>query len=161
MSSTANDISLPAIKQFLYHEADLLDSNDLGNWMELFTDDGTYWMPIAWNQQDPHNHISILYENRAVMAVRASNFQHQLSASMAYDIRSSHLLGNIRLIQADGDELTVKSNFQAVLFYKEQTVFAGSYTHQLRRNGNSFKIRQKRVDLINCNANHRSILTYI
>ncbi len=156
-------VDLQSIEQFLYHESDLLDANDLSNWMELFTDDGTYWMPVARDQQDPHTHISILFENRAVMAVRANNFGHRLSASMEYDIRSSHLIGNIRITaldEATGD-CTVKSNFQAVLYYREQTLFAGTYTHQLKRVGNGYKIRQKRVDLINCDANHKSIMTYL
>ena len=162
-AAQAAGVDLQQIEQFLYREADLLDANDLTQWMELFTEDGTYWMPVARDQEDPHTHISILFENRAVMAVRANNFGHRLSASMEYDIRSSHLIGNIRVTELDettGD-CTVKSNFQAVLYYREQTLFAGTYTHQLKRVGDSYNIVQKRVDLLNCDANHKSIMTYI
>lgn len=151
------------IENFLYQESDLLDANDLDSWMEMFTEDGTYWMPVTPNQEDPHGHISILFENRAVMAVRAANFGHRLAASMEYDIRSSHIISNIRLLELDeatGD-CTIKSNFQAVLYYREQTLFAGTYTHKLKRVGDSYKIEQKRVDIINCDANHKSIMTYI
>jgi len=154
---------LKEIENFLYYEADLLDNNDLENWMQLFTEDGTYWMPVARNQQDPHGHISILFENRAVMAVRANNFGHRLAASMEYDIRSSHLIANIRVVDFDENtgDCTIKSNFQAVLYYREQTLFAGTCTHQLKRVGDSYRIVQKRVDLINCDAPHKSIMTYI
>ena len=159
----AAGVDLDQIERFLYHEADLLDSNDLDSWMQLFTEDGTYWMPVAPDQQDPHGHISILFENRAVMAVRAANFGHRLSASMQYAIRTSHLLGNIRLLDQDtaSGDCTVKSNFQAVLYYREQTLFAGTCTHRLQRIEDGYKIRQKRVDIINCDANHKSILTYL
>jgi benzoate/toluate 1,2-dioxygenase beta subunit len=151
------------LEQFLYHEADLLDNNDLKSWMELFTEDGTYWMPVARDQDDPHGHISILFENRAVMAVRANNFGHRLSASMEYDIRTSHLIGNVRVTEFDENsgDCTVKSNFQAVLYYREQTLFAGTCTHQLKRQGEGYRILQKRVDILNCDAPHRSIMTYI
>lgn len=157
------DVDLQEIESFLYQEADLLDNNDLENWMQLFTEDGTYWMPVARDQQDPHGHISILFENRAVMAVRANNFGHRLAASMEYDIRSSHLIGNIRVVDFDetSGDCTIKSNFQVVLYYREQTLFAGTYTHQLKRVDDSYRIVQKRVDIINCDAAHKSILTYI
>ncbi|TQV78841.1 aromatic-ring-hydroxylating dioxygenase subunit beta [Exilibacterium tricleocarpae] len=162
-ATPAGGVDLAEIERFLYREADLLDGNDLENWMQLFTDDGTYWMPVAPDQQDPHSHISILFENRTLMAVRAANFGHRLSASMQYTIRTSHLISNIRLAALDTatGTCTVKSNFQAVLYYREQTLFAGTYTHNLVRAGDEYKIRQKRVDIINCDANHKSIMTYI
>ena len=156
-------IDLRDIESFLYRETDLLDKGDLHSWRDLFTEDGTYWIPITPDQQDPFGHISIIYENRLMMAIRAENFGHRLAASMQYDIRCSHIMSNLRLIDssADGSSMTVKSNFQAVVFYREQTVFAGTYTHQLRRVGNDYRIVQKRVDLINCDTDHRSIVIYI
>ncbi len=151
------------IEDFLYTEADLLDRADLENWMALFTEDGTYWMPVREGQDDPLNEISLLYENRTLMAIRCNNFGHRLSPSMEYPVRSSHIISRVRV--SDEDEaagtLTVTSNFQAVVYYKDQTLYAGRYTHQLQRANGSYKIRQKRVDLINCDANHRSLLIYL
>ena len=34
------------IEQFLYHEARLLDARRLSEWLDLFTDDVRYWMPV-------------------------------------------------------------------------------------------------------------------
>ena len=34
------------VEQFLYHEARLLDEQRLEEWLELFTDDATYWVPL-------------------------------------------------------------------------------------------------------------------
>lgn len=154
---------LTEVEAFLYREADLLDEGDLQTWRDLFTEDGTYWMPVDRNQDDPLGHISILYEDRMMMAVRAENFGHRLAASMQYPVRASHLLGNIRLLDCsdDGSEITVKSNFQAVLYYRDQRIFAGICTHKLRRSDDDWKIVQKRVDLINCDAEHKSIVTYL
>jgi benzoate/toluate 1,2-dioxygenase beta subunit len=161
-NSNAN-VDMVELESFLYQEADLLDAGDLRTWRDLFTEDGTYWMPVAPDQDDPLGHISIIYEDRMMMAVRAENFGHRLAASMQYPIRCSHILGNIRLLEssADGSEITVKSNFQTVIYYRDQRQFAGTCTHQLRREGNNWKIVQKRVDLINCDAEHKSIVTYI
>ena len=151
------------IEDFLYTEADYLDDGDLANWMALFTEDGTYWMPVREGQDDPLNEISLLYENRTLMAIRCNNFGHRLSPSMEYPVRSSHIISRVRVTDEDEAKgtLTVTSNFQAVVYYKEQTLYAGRYTHQLQRENGSYKIRQKRVDLINCDANHKSLLIYL
>jgi 3-phenylpropionate/cinnamic acid dioxygenase small subunit len=37
------------IEDFLYHEAELLDERRLREWLELFTDDARYSMPIRYN----------------------------------------------------------------------------------------------------------------
>ena len=34
------------VEQFLFHEARLLDTGQLEAWLELFTDDATYWLPL-------------------------------------------------------------------------------------------------------------------
>jgi hypothetical protein len=41
------------VEQFLYHEARLLDTQQLEEWLELFTDDATYWVPLEAEQKDP------------------------------------------------------------------------------------------------------------
>ena len=131
--------------------------------MALYDEDGCYWMPVRAGQEDPLNEISILYENRTLMAVRCNNFGHRLAPSMEYPVRCSHIISGVRI--ADDDPatglLTVTSNFHAVVYYRDQTLYAGRYTHSLRPEGDSYKIQQKRVDLINCDANHRSLLIYI
>jgi benzoate/toluate 1,2-dioxygenase subunit beta len=156
-------MNVAQVEEFLYTEADLLDSCDLKNWMNLYTEDGTYWMPVRVGQEDPLTEISILYENRTLMAIRSNNFGHRLAPSMDHPVRCSHILSRIRVLDSDSatGDCTVQSNFQAVVYYKEQTIFAGKYTHQLKCEGDRFLIKQKRVDLINCDANHRSLLIYV
>ena len=34
-----------AAEQFLYRQSELLDSKKWQDWIDLFTDDGIYWMP--------------------------------------------------------------------------------------------------------------------
>ena len=38
------------IEQFLYREARLLDARQFRQWLELFTDDIRYWMPMRSNR---------------------------------------------------------------------------------------------------------------
>ena len=141
----------------------LLDQGDLASWMELYTEDGTYWLPVRPGQESPLDEISIMYENRTLMAIRCNNFGHRLSPSMEYPVRSSRILSRFRVTELDesSGDCTVSSKFQAVVHYREQSLFAGTYTHTLKRTANGYRILQKRVDLINCDADHKSLLIYL
>ena len=160
---TGND-AIRGIERLLYKEASFLDRPDLDRWIELYTDDGTYWMPAIEDQEDPLNHISLFYDDRVLMEVRRRNFVHPRAASKDYKVRSSHIISNIQVTEMDektGD-CTVTSNFHCFVYYRdEQMPFAGTYTHELVRDGDSYKIRHKRVDLINCDAAFGSIIIYI
>ena len=66
---TSNEV-IRDVEQLLYLEASLLDRPDLDRWIELYTEDGTYWMPTIEDQEDPLNHISLFYDDRVMMEVR-------------------------------------------------------------------------------------------
>ena len=156
-----NDVK--KIEEFLYDEANLLDNPDLDSWIKLYTEDGTYWMPVIENQADPINHVSIFYDDRVMMEVRRRNFVHPRAASKDHKVRSSHIIGNVRL-QGNNDkgDLVVTSNFQALVFYRnEQRAFGGKYEHHLVPDGDSYKIRHKKVSLINCEAPQKSLTIYL
>lgn len=150
------------IESFLYQEADFLDRADLDGWFELYTKDASYWMPVSPEQTDPHNHISLFYDDHLMMEIRRRNFGHQLAASMEYPLRCSHIIGNVRIEEDTQKTLKIRSNFQATVHYKEeQQQYAGRYLHDLVKEANGYKIRHKRVDLINADAEHGSLIIYL
>lgn len=157
------EIDLNAVEDFLYLEASYLDHPDLEKWLALYSTDGTYWMPASEHQQDPLNEISHFYDDRVLMEIRKRNFVHPRASSKDASVRSSHLIGNIREAgRSDKGDLIITSNFQVVMFYREeQRVFAGTYEHHLIENKGSFLIRSKRVNLINPEAAHKSIIIYL
>ncbi len=157
-------IDRQSIEDFLYLEASLLDRPDLDAWMSLFTDDGVYWMPAQENQTDPHNHISHVYDDRVMMEIRRRNFLHPRSASKDWQVRCSHIIGNIRICEAaeQSGAIEVISNQHVVVWYREeQRVYAYRGTHVLISTADSFKIRSKRVDLINADAPQKSLTIYL
>lgn len=160
----ALQLDLREIEQFLYDEADCLDRGDLDGWIELYTEDASYWMPASPDQTDPFTHISLFYDDRLLMEIRRINFGHEYAASMAHPVRSTHIIGNLRLASFDPDlgEARVTSNFHVALFYRgEQTLYAGRYLHHLQRVGDGWKIRHKRVDLLTADAPMKSIVIYL
>ena len=140
---------------FILHEARLLDDRRFRDWMGLFAEDGTYWVPAVPNQKSPFDQASLFYDDRDLMKTRVERLEHPRIHVQTPPSRTAHLVGNTLVEPADGakDEYLVSSTVIMVEYRDEaQRVFAGRQRHRLRRDGASFRIVQKRVDLINCDS---------
>jgi benzoate/toluate 1,2-dioxygenase beta subunit len=151
------------ITGFLHHEATLLDEQRFEEWLDLFTADGIYWVPASPNQPDPLDHVSLFYEDRSLMRMRILRLRHPQAHALAIPIRTSRIVGNVMVAGEDGDATIARARFQLVEAQGErQRLFAGAYMHRLVRDAAAgFKIRQKRVDLVNCDAQHEAIQIFI
>jgi 3-phenylpropionate/cinnamic acid dioxygenase small subunit len=155
MAAASTGIDRAAFEQFLIHEAALLDGRRFHDWMALFADDGTYWVPAVPDQDSPFNQASLFYDDRELMKTRVERLEHPRIHVQTPPSRTAHLVGNIVIEQANAmeGEFTVGSTVIMVEYRDEvQRVFAGRQSHKLRRDGESFRIVQKRVDLINCDG---------
>ena len=140
---------------FLIHEAQLLDERRFRDWMALFAEDGTYWVPAVPNQDSPFNQASLFYDDRELMKTRVDRLEHPRIHVQTPPSRTAHIVGSVIVEQADDatGEYLIGSTFMMVEYRDEQQrVFAGRQHHRLRRDGASFHIVQKRVDLINCDS---------
>lgn len=156
-------ITLEAIETLLYDEADCLDAGDLDSWIELYTDDATYWMPVTPDQPDAINHISLIYDDHVMMEIRRRNFAHPQAASKDHAVRCSHIIGNVRTAgETPSGDLLVRSNFHALVFYRnEQRSYGGRYEHHVAPTPEGPRIRHKKVTLINCDAPQRTLTIYL
>jgi len=132
-------------EQFLFHEAQLLDTQRYEEWLALFTEDATYWVPLEQNQKDPHETSSLIYDDRTLLELRVKQFRHPRAHARAPLARTIHQVGNVVV-----DDLIVKSTLTVIEFRNEkQRLWAGLVEHQLRRERDSFRIARKRIDLVN------------
>jgi 3-phenylpropionate/cinnamic acid dioxygenase small subunit len=150
----ADDVELRSeIEQFLYHEAWLLDHGRLDEWLELFTDDATYWVPLQANQADPLTTSSIVYDDRRLLEVRVRQFQHPRAHARVPAPRTVHQVGNVRVVEAEGHDVRVGSTLVLVEYRRErQRVWGALVEHRLRRTAEGLRIAAKRVDLVNSEA---------
>ena len=151
----AADAGRAAFEEFIIHEARLLDERRFRDWMALFADDATYWVPAVPDQKSPFDQASLFYDDRDLMKTRVDRLEHPRIHVQTPPSRTAHLVGNVVVEQADDGkgEFTVGSTLIMVEYRDDtQRVFAGRQHHRLRRDGDSFRIVQKRVDLINCDG---------
>jgi benzoate/toluate 1,2-dioxygenase subunit beta len=135
--------------QFLYHEARLLDTQQYEAWLELFTDDATYWVPLERDQKDAVETSSLMYDDRTLLALRVHQARHPRAHARLPFARTVHQVGNIVAVQADA-EVRVESTLHVVEWRNDrQRLWGALVEHRLRPAGGSFKIAHKRVDLVN------------
>jgi 3-phenylpropionate/cinnamic acid dioxygenase small subunit len=152
--NAAVDIELRSeVEQLLYHEAWLLDRGRLDEWLALFTDDATYWIPLQADQADPLTTSSIVYDDRRLLEVRVRQFQHPRAHARLPAPRTVHQVGNVQVLEAEASELRVGSTLILVEYRRErQRVWGAVVEHRLRRTSGGLRIAAKRIDLVNSEA---------
>ena len=137
-------------EQFLYHEARLLDTQRYEEWLELFTDDATYWLPLERDQKDPTETSSIIHDDRTLLELRVKQARHPRAHARQPLARTVHQVGNVMVLSENDSEIMVASTLNLVEFRNErQRNYGALVEHRLRRAGDSYRIAHKRVDLVN------------
>jgi 3-phenylpropionate/cinnamic acid dioxygenase small subunit len=140
------------VEQFLYHEARLLDTQRLEEWLALFTEDATYWVPLEQGQKDPAAGSSIIYDDRTLLELRVKQARHPRAHARLPLARTVHQVSNLSF-REEGGEIEVHSTLVLVEYRAEkQRVWGALVEHRLRRAGEGYRIARKRVDLANSEA---------
>ncbi len=141
------------VEQFLFYQSELLDGKHWAAYIDLFADDGIYWMPAAPQQTEWLDSPSIFVEDRRLMEIRMGRVSHPNAWSQAAQWGTSHVVSNVVIESVEGDEVSVRSRFQMIELRRDDLRhFAGTYRHKLRRSGDDFRIVLQRVDLLNGQA---------
>ena len=136
-------------EQFLYHEARLLDMQRYEEWLELFTEDATYWVPLEHEQKDPLQTSSIIHDDRTLLGLRVKQLRHPRAHARTPLARTVHQVSNVLLEKDSPAEVVVASTLSVIEFRNEkQRLYGALVQHRLKRNNGSFRIAHKRVDLV-------------
>jgi len=138
------------VDEFLYHEARLLDEGRLEDWLALFTEDATYWLPLERGQTDPIETSSLVYDDRTLLELRVKQARHPRAHARLPLARTVHQIGNISIINEEQNQITVSSTLVLIEFRSEkQRTWGALVEHHLRPQGDGFRIAHKRVELAN------------
>ncbi|MFK4446120.1 3-phenylpropionate/cinnamic acid dioxygenase small subunit [Caballeronia udeis] len=151
-----------ALIEFVYDETLLLDEKRFEEWYELFTEDGTYWMPLALNQSDGLNQASLMYEDRLLLKLRIDRLKQPRVFSQQPESRCLHVLHRPALYAVENGIYRMRTP----MIYTEtqgdeQQIFAATVFHDLIVFDDVLKIKVKRVNLLNCDAALPAIQLFI
>ena len=140
-------------ERFLLHEARLLDEAKFDDWLALFTADAWYWVPSEPGQANPHDVVSLIYDDRRLLETRVRRLASPRMYSQEPRSRTSRMVANTAIEESDAAGTNVRSKFLMIEYRREsQRLFAGTALHRLVQADGAIRIAWKRVDLVNCDA---------
>lgn len=159
-AETVNGIELHhAVEQFLYRQAELLDEKRWQDWVDLFAEDGVYWMPAEPSHTHWDGMPAIFAEDKNLMSVRMKRVLHPDAWSQRPLWGTNHVVSNVVLEEATDTEVRVRSRFHMLELRRDDVRhFAGVYRHHLQRTGEGFRIKLQRVDMTNAQAPYDYVL---
>ncbi len=146
----ASAVSRAEVEDLLYHEAELLDSWKLDDWLKLLTDDASYYVPP--NDKPDADHRFTLFTiaddivrlRERIIRLKDPNCHAEYPPS-----RTRRLITNVRVTSVDGDVISVAANFVIYRYRRggQHQDFVGRYRYKLRRIGGLLKIAERRAIL--------------
>jgi 3-phenylpropionate/cinnamic acid dioxygenase small subunit len=146
------------VEAFLYHEAELLDERRYEEWLDLFTDDVHYFMPLRRNV--PHDEpereftragtdVNWFDEGKDTLTRRVRQILTGIHWAEEPPSRICHMVSNVQVVADGPAEVTVKSRF---LVYRnrvetETDFLVGKREDRLRRVNGGWKIARRKIVL--------------
>lgn len=150
--------ALPLAAEILHREAHFLDERRWDDWLGLYHAQAEFWVP-AWRDEDeatddPENEIALIYiSSRTQLEERVSRVRSGRSAASSPLPRTAHAVSNVMVMPGgDDDALTVRSIATAHIFdvkRREQHMFFSRCEHHLLRANGDWRIRRKKLILLN------------
>ena len=151
------------IEDFLYGEAELLDTRHFEEWLDLFTEDARYWMPMRRNV--PHDDrereftregadVNWFDEGKDTLGRRVAQLRTGIHWAEEPPSRICHMVSNVQILRAapagpTAAEVAVRCRF---LVYRnrvetETDVLVGKREDVLRRVDGRWKIARRMIVL--------------
>lgn len=148
---------LRRVEQFLYTEADYMDTHDYARWLELWTEELEYWVPAHPDDESPHLRVAVVYDDRIRLEERLRRWTGGYAHAQTPRPALSRVVSNTRIVGEEEGRLVVTSRFVLTLLrpgrdtpkLANEMVFAGRTVHHLQPEAEGFRIARKTARLLN------------
>lgn len=138
------------VEDLLFHEAELLDTWQLHEWLTLFTEDGCYYVPSTDLPRTASADDSLFYiaDDPVRLRERVVRLMKKTAHAEYPRSRTRHLVGNVRILDANAEEVRVAAAFITYrMKFGSNDAFVGSTHYRLRRIEGQLRIVEKRCFL--------------
>lgn len=151
--------ALQEVQAFLTKEARLIDEARFNHWLELFTPDSLYWVPVLPGGPDPDFELSHTFDDFRRLSDRVYWLRTGLAFSQLPASRTRRLITNIEVLPDPTSEHTfVRANFIVTEFRAGVTkIYSGWYGYVLVRTNEGLAIRVKQVNLLDSEQGHENL----
>ncbi|MFO1158594.1 MAG: aromatic-ring-hydroxylating dioxygenase subunit beta [Reyranellaceae bacterium] len=145
------------VETFYYDEADLLDSRRFRDWLDLFTDDIHYWMPVRRTkisaQLDSEfskiGDMAFFDDDKAMLTMRVHRLETGYAWAEEPPSRTRHLITNVRIVDVTAERITAESNFHLhrTRLNSDESNWLGLRRDVLRRESGTLRIARRHIFL--------------
>jgi 3-phenylpropionate/cinnamic acid dioxygenase small subunit len=141
---------LRAGEQFLFLEAKHMDAHDYDKWLELWHSELSYWVPCNADEGDPKRSVALIYDDRAQLEDRLMRLKGKHAFAQTPRSRLMRVVSNVMIESQSDSEVIVSSAFSLGEWRSNhETHWFGRNLHTLIFTGDGFRIRHKKVMLLN------------
>ena len=145
----------PAVEQALFHEARLLDDRRYRDWLDRFTEDCVYWVPLD-PLADPRTKVSYLLDDRRRMDDRVGLLETGWAHAQQPPSSTCRTLSNVEAWPAPDGDIIARCSTVVWEHRKDRlTPFASRNDFVLAAVGEHWAIRYKVVRLVDCSGDVR------
>jgi 3-phenylpropionate/cinnamic acid dioxygenase small subunit len=146
-----------AVERLLAYEAYLLDERRFADWLDLFTEDGTYSISVRElaqppGEQNPSAAVAeppLVNEPRDYLVTRVRRLDTRLAHAEQPPSLTRHLVTNVLILEDRGVEARVASSFQVYQARLDisESIFFGKRDDLLRRVDGKWRIARRHAVL--------------
>lgn len=155
--NTTNIELLREVEQFLFQEARLLDERRFEEWLDLFSDDVRYWMPVVSTRERGSREVATRRElayfddNKDTLTLRVRRLYTGLAWAEEPPSRTCRFLSNIQIeLDSDtGSEVLTRCNMMVyrTRLENDRDLFIGTREDLLRRVDDGWQVVQRTIIL--------------
>lgn len=141
----------------LYAESRCLDERRWGDWLDLYTEDCTYWAPVSKSATsldyttDPRREVSLIfYDERQGLRDRVARLTSGEAFANEPMFRTAHAINNIQLDAGDTAAMQLYATWRCDYYRgREAGYYFGTYHIGLVREDSGWKIANKTIHVLN------------
>ena len=137
------------VTDFMFHDAELLDTWRLEEWLELFTEDCWYFMPTTDRPNgDPHRDLFFIQDDRFLLMQRVTALMNGTAWAESPQSTTHRMISNVRACRLDDGTVEARANGIAHRASNQRVdVYPYRLELHLLDDGDSFKIHTRRAVL--------------
>lgn len=159
-----------SVEQFLYREAELLDGRHFEAWLELFTDDATYEVPLRVTRESQvgtelSSRGRIFWDSKRTLEIRVQRLRSEYAWAEQPPSRTRHFVSNVRVEMTAETTLVVRCS---LLVYRNRgddprhDLYAARRVDVLVPSGSgSYRIRSRWLALDQANLTGNSLSVFL
>lgn len=149
---------LNQVTAFINTEADMLDFEEYQEWLNLWTDNGVYIVPIDPKETDYANTLNYAYDKAEMRELRVARLTGGEAVSTQTTEKTVRQFGRFRVLESSDEHVFVRcSMYLSECRHGNLKTYPADVTYNLVRTENGFRIQEKVIRLQNADAYLSSI----